>query len=177
MRTKQSSRFAAIRQHLDSRSIRARARTLPWPYNGMVNDVLGSIQTGGNYLAALGLASYTETCGRQIFFAGDNNEKDWRCYNKFVEYMGAGELLKKKLNFEGRNIYFKDAVRNGLVHRYFMKVGSGAVAMYSSKAEANRTGFLLKEPDDVVMVVIPYFELFCQALSKANKSGMLTWKV
>jgi hypothetical protein len=95
------NRFAEIRRQIDSRSIRAFARTLPWPYNGMVNDVLGSIQTGGNYLAALGLASYTEICGRQIFFDGDNNKEDWECFNKFIEHMGAGEILNKKLEFEG----------------------------------------------------------------------------
>lgn len=66
--TTHASRFSAIRRRLDSRLIRAQARTLPSPYNGMINDVLGAIQTGGNYLAALGLASYTEACGRQIFF-------------------------------------------------------------------------------------------------------------
>lgn len=169
-------RFTEIRRKLNSRSIRTFARTLPWPYNGMVNDVLGSIQTGGNYLAALGLASYTEVCGRQVFFYGDNNKKDWECYNKFVEYMGAGETLNKRLKFEGKDIFFKDAVRNGLVHRYFMKVGSGAVAMYSSKAEAKRTGFLVKEPAEVVMVVIPYFALFCAALKKTREQGLLRWK-
>jgi hypothetical protein len=53
---KKDNRFVEIRRKIDSRSIRNFARTLPWPYNGMVNDVLGSIQSGGNYLAALGLA-------------------------------------------------------------------------------------------------------------------------
>lgn len=175
MTVKRSSRFADIRKHLNSRSVRAFARTLPWPYNGMVNDVLGTIQTGGNYLAALGLASYTEICGRQIFFSGNNQEKDWKCYNKFLDYMGAGELPNKKLKFNGSDIYFKDAVRNGFVHRHFMKVGSSAVAMVSSSAEAKRTGFLVKEPDEVVMVVIPYFRLFCDALKKAKLAGILTW--
>lgn len=170
------NRFAEIRRMIDSRSIRAFARTLPWPYNGMVNDVLGSIQTGGNYLAALGLASYTEICGRQIFFDGDNNKKDWECFNKFIEHMGSGEILKKELTFEGKLIYFKDAVRNGLVHRYFMKVGSSSVAMSSTKAEAQRTGFVLKNTDEVVMVVIPYFVLFCDALKTARVQGLLKWK-
>ena len=118
------SKFREVRSKLNSRSIRALARSLPWPYNGMLNDILGAIQSGGNYLAALGLASYTEVCGRQIFFNGDNKVKDWKCFNRFIHFMGAGEALKKKLQFEGKKILFKDAVRNGLVHRYFMKVGS-----------------------------------------------------
>lgn len=170
-----NNRFSEVRRELNSRSIRALAHELPWPYNGMVNDILGAIQTCGNYLAALGLASYTEVCGRQMFFIGDNKKKDWECFNRFFEYMGAGEILIKKLQFEGKDILFKDAVRNGLVHRYFMKVGSGAVAMNSSNAEAKRTGFLIKEPNDIVLVVIPYFALFCAALKKANEQGLLKW--
>jgi hypothetical protein len=173
---KKKSRFAEIRRKIDSRSIRALARTLPWPYNGMVNDVLGSIQTGGNYLAALGLATYTEICGRQIFFGGDDDKSDGDCFNIFIKHMGSGEVLGRKLTFGGKRIYFKDAVRNGLVHRYFMKVGSNAVAMSSTKEEAQRTGFILKEPDEVLMVIIPYFILFCDALKSARDHGLLKWK-
>jgi hypothetical protein len=47
------SRFSEVRRELNSRSIRALTHKLPWPYNGMVNDILGAIQTCGNYLAAL----------------------------------------------------------------------------------------------------------------------------
>lgn len=90
--------------------------------------------------------------------------------------MGARELLTKKLNFGGKSIRFKDAIRNGFVHQYLMKVGSSCVAMDSSKAEAQRTGFLIKEPDEVVRVVIPYFTLFTQAQLRANEQGRLAWK-
>lgn len=127
-------------------------------------------------MAALGLASYTEICGRQIFFGGNNNKGDSECYNKFIEHMGSGGILNKKLKFEGKDILFKNAVRNGLVHRYFMKVGSGAVAMSSSKAEAQRTGFVVKEPNEIVMVIIPYFVLFCGALKTARDQNLLKWK-
>jgi hypothetical protein len=168
------SRFDKIRKQINSRSIRPFARSLPWPYNGMVNDILGSIQTGGNYLAALGLASYTEVCGRQIFYSGKPGE-DWKCYNDFLKYMGAGEVLNKKILFKNKKVYFKDAVRNGLVHHYFMKIGSGAVAMNSSKRDAIRTGFLANEPNEIIMVVIPYFNLFCSALKKAKLEGKLKW--
>ena len=90
--------------------------------------------------------------------------------------MGSGEILNKKLTLENKQIKFKDVVRNGLVHRYFMKVGSSAVAMSSSKVEAQRTGFVVKDPDEVVLVVIPYFVLFCDALKKARDQGLLKWK-
>lgn len=87
--------------------------------------------------------------------------------------MGAGEVLNKKIKFQGKKISFKNAVRNGLVHHYFMKIGSGAVAMDSPSTEAKRTGFYIKEPDTIVMVVIPYFNLFCAALKKAKIDNLL----
>ncbi len=122
------------------------------------------------------MASYTEICGRQIFFNGANSTNDSKCYNKFIEYMGAGQILTKKLLFEGKKVPFKDAVRNGLVHRYFMKVASGAVEMHSSNPDALKTGFVVKEPGEIVMVVIPYFSLFCSALKKARDGGLLKWQ-
>lgn len=91
--------------------------------------------------------------------------------------MGAGEILTTKLQFEGKEILFKDAVRNGLVHRYFMKVASGAVAMHSSNPEAVKRGFLVKEPNEIVMVVIPYFSLFCGALKKARDGGIAQMEI
>ena len=89
-------------------------RVLPWPYNGMVADIARAIETGCNYLAAVGLRCYTEVCGRELLFGGDPSQKDWECFNEFVRYMGVGDLLEKEITFEGRRIHFKDAVRNGL---------------------------------------------------------------
>ena len=163
-----------VRRDLNSRIYRPFAQSLPWPYNGMVNDLLGCIREGGNYLAALGLASYTEVCGRQILFNGDNTIKDSRCYNEFIEYMGAGEVLRQKISFAGKSVYFKDAVRNGLVHRYFMKIDSGGIAMLSSRPQPTRCGFLIqsvKGQNHVIMVVVPYFRLCCLALKRAKTEG------
>jgi len=162
------NRFDQIRKNINSRTIRPFARSLPWPYNGMVNDILGAIQTGGNYLAAMGLASYTEICGKHIFFEGDNSILGAECYNKFIEYMGAGEILNKKIKYNKKKRTIKNAVRDGLVHRYFMKVGSSYVVMHSSSPEANRTGFIIKEPDSITMVVIPYFNLFLLSFKKSK---------
>ena len=167
-----------VRRDFNSRVYRPFARSLPWPYNGMVNDLVGCIREGGNYLAALGLASYTEICGRQILFNGDNSIKAWCCYNEIIKYMGAGEVLQQKISFEGKKIYFKDAVRNGFVHRYFMKIDSGGVAMLSSRPQPTRCGFLVqsvKGQDYMIMVVVPYFRLFCQALKRAKREGKLKW--
>lgn len=168
--------FKEVLRQLNARSIRNFAQSLPWPYNGMVNDITGAIQTRGNYLAALGLACYTEVCGRQIIFNGDNDEKDWRCFNEFLRYIGLKELLDKEIVFEGRQLFFKDAVRNGLVHRYFMKVKDGSVKMISTNKDANRLGFLITNQDQLAMVVVPYFRLFCAGLQKAKDEDKLKWR-
>lgn len=171
---RRNDEFKEVLHLLNARSIRRLARSLPWPYNGILNDITGAVQTRGNYLAALGLACYTEICGRRIIFNGNNRVKDWRCFNEFLKYMGLNEVLTKKILFEGKRTLIKDAVRNGLVHRYFMKVEKGAVAMITTDAEANRLGFLIQEPGHLVMVVVPYFKLFCAGLRRARDEGKLT---
>ena len=162
-----------VLKRLDAASKVELANSLPWPFNGMVSDITSAIETGCNYLAALGLSCYTEVCGRELLFGGDEHKKDWECFNEFVRYMGAGDLLDKQITFQGKRIFFKDAIRNGLVHRYFMKVEQGGVAMISPDTEANRLGFLISEPGRVAMVVVPFFELFCHGLRRAKAEGRL----
>ena len=149
------------------------AKDLTWPYNGMVADITSAIETNCNYLAALGLSCYTEFCGRKLLFGGDEKKKDWECFNEFIRYMGAGDLLNKQITFQGKQLFFKDAVRNGLVHHYFMKVEQGVVAMITEDSEANRLGFLVKEPAKVAMVVVPFFDLFCHGLKRAQSEGRI----
>src|SRR5262249_4853106 len=103
----------------------------------------------------------------------DDTRKDWECFNEFIRYMGAGDLLDKQITFQGKQIFFKDAVRNGLVHRYFMKVEQGLVAMITDDIDANRFGFLIKEPTRVAMVVVPFFDLFCNGLRRAKSEGRI----
>jgi hypothetical protein len=137
----------------------------------MVADITSAIETGCNYLAALGLSWYTEFCGRKLLFGGDVTKKDWECFNEFIRYMGASDLLNKRITFQASPILFKDAVRNGLVHRYFMKVEQGVVAMITNDPEANRVGFLINEPSKVAMVVVPFFGLFRNGLRRAKSEG------
>jgi len=130
----------------------------------MISDLTGAIQTCGNYLAALGLACYTETCGRDLVLKGGVGAKDWECFNAFIKYMGAEEVLKWRIKYLGRTLYFKDAIRNGLAHEYFIKADSGGVAMISDRQDAKRTGFCLEPSGHVSIVVVPYFNLFTQAI-------------
>ena len=162
-----------VLKRLDTAAKVQLAKDLPWPYNGMVADITSAIETGCNYLAALGLSCYTEFCGRKLLFGGDDKKKDWECFNEFIRYMGAGELLSKRIIFQGKEVFFKDAVRNGFVHHYFMKVEQGVVAMITNEPEANRLGFVIKEPEKVVMVVVPFFNLFCNDLKRAKTEGRI----
>lgn|GEM_PF-2730595 len=162
-----------VLKRLDASSKVAFGKDLPWPYNGMVADITSAIETGCNYLAALGLSCYTEFCGRELLFGGDATKKDWECFNEFIRYMGANDLLNKQITFEGNRIFFKDAVRNGLVHHYFMKVEQGVVVMITDDAEANRLGFLINDTRKVAMVVVPFFDLFCSGLTRAKSEGRI----
>lgn len=165
-----------VRRHLNARVVRPFARSLPWPYNGMVNDLTSAIQSGSNFLAALGLAAYTEVCGWQIVFGANSRKSYDACFNGFLEYMGLQEVLDWKIVYQGHPKKFKDAVRNGLVHEYFLKAHRGAVAMITTNKDANRLGFIRKDSDQLIMVVVPYFKLFCAALRKAKTEVKLTWK-
>jgi hypothetical protein len=141
----------------------------------MVSDLANAIESKSNFLAALGLIAYTEACGRQIVFGG-KRKSDEACFNAFLEYMGLGEVLNWRITYQGHPKKIKDAVRNGLVHEYFLKVHKGAVAMVSWNSEANRLGFLKNGNNELVMVVVPYFRLFCAALRKAKTERKLIWK-
>lgn len=163
-----------VLRQLDARAKRALARRLPWPYGGMVSDITSAIQTCSNYLAALGLACYTETCGRKLSFRGNRSKKDWQCFNEFLCYMGAGAALQKRVLYRGNTLFLKDAVRNGLVHEYFMKADSSTVAMISSSHEALQTGFVIQPRARLVMIVVPYFNLFAAALERAWQEGRMS---
>lgn len=164
---------AEVLKRLDTATKIRLAKDLSWPYNGMVADITSAIETGCNYLAALGLSCYAEFCGRELLFGGDNKKKDWECFNEFIRYIGAGDLLNKQITFKGKQVFFKDAVRNGLVHHYFMKVERGAVVMITDDSEANRLGFLIQEPGLVALVVVPFFDLFCHGLKRAKSEGLI----
>ena len=163
-----------VLRQLNSRDKRRLAHKLPWPYSGIISDITSAIQTCGNYLAALGLACYTETCGRELLFKGDRRKRDWECFNEFIRYMGAGAALSKRVAFEGKALFLKDAVRNGLAHRYFMKAREGTMLMISSAPEALRTGFIIEPPNRLMMVVVPFFNLFAAALDRALQEGRMS---
>jgi len=165
-----------IREHLNAKAKRTLEKGLQWPYNGMVSDITSGIQGCCNYLVALGLICYSEMCGRQWFFDVDPKAENHECLLQFLKYMGAGSALQKIVNYKGESVHFSDAIRNGLVHEYFLKSRKGSVSMISPCADAMETGFHIPSEDEVHIVAVPYFNLFCRALQKAQSEGILRWK-
>jgi hypothetical protein len=165
-----------IRKQLNAKAKRVFEKRLPWPYNGMVSDITSGIQSCCNYLVALGLISYSEMCGRQLFFNGDPQAKNHECLLKFLKYMGSDSALQKLVSYQGEKIHFSDAIRNGLVHEYFMKPAKGSVVMITSAIDALETGFHIPSESEVHLVAVPYFNLFCGAIEKAKTEGILFWK-
>lgn len=165
----------AIREQLNAKAKRVFEKHLTWPYNGMVSDITSGIQSCCNYLVALGLISYSEICGRQFFFKGDPIAENYTCLIKFLKYMGSGNALQKLVNYKGKRIHFSDAIRNGLVHEYFMKPEKGGVVMIASEVDAIETGFYIPSESEVYLVAVPYFNLFCSAIEKAKTEGILLW--
>lgn len=166
------------RDQLDYKSKRKLHLRFPWPYNGMIADVYHAIIDRSNYLAAMGLICYSEICGRQFFHDGDSKHDNYECLLDFIKYMGGGAALTRLINYEGNEIHFTDAIRNGLVHEYFLKTAKGGIAMFSDKAESIETGFYIKDKSEVYLAVVPYYNLFCNALIKAQKEKLIpdTWK-
>jgi hypothetical protein len=139
----------------------------------MVSDITSAIQTNCNYLAATGLVSYTEICGRQMFFKGSPRPTNCKCFEAFLKSMGAGAALHQTVTFQGRSMRFHDVVRNGLVHEYFMKSDGGGVCLTTSNQQGRQTGFYMRG-SELWFAVTPYFNLFAAALDSTAKAGKLT---
>jgi len=87
--------------------------------------------------------------------------------------MGAGDALRVPLSFEGRTMSFYDAVRNGLVHQYFLKASGGGIALTTSNADGRRLGVFGKPNGELWFAVVPYFNLFAGALDRASHDGLI----
>lgn len=110
----------------------------------MRSDINAAIRGNANYLAALGLVTYTEILGGlrtgRLGIKGTSQQN----FNAFIPYLGNDYLHLKSQGFD---IY--EFVRCGLIHNYFIKGDStiwmdatGPGIIGSSKG---RTFFLVKE--------------------------------
>jgi hypothetical protein len=113
---------------------------LPWPYNGIVNDLRKAVENGSNYLAALGMVCWSEFIGREIAKARGQRLKHFKCFKLFLsEYM--------QYNFGGHDPYkIYDTFRNGLAHEFGIKGKETAVAMRIYVLPGDRAPGLAYDP-------------------------------
>jgi hypothetical protein len=97
------------------------ARELPWPYNGIINDLHQAVDHGCNYLAALGMVCWSEFIGREIAEARGQRRKSFACFELFVS-----EYMRYDLGGQAHKVY--DTFRNGLAHEFAIKGQETAVA-------------------------------------------------
>lgn len=85
----------------------------------MRNDIDAAIRGKANFLAALGLVSYTEVLGGLV--TGNAGKRGCAAENfrAFLPYLGSDY---QALETKGVDLY--DTVRCGLVHQYFIKGGA-----------------------------------------------------
>jgi len=85
----------------------------------MRNDIDAAVRGNANFLAALGLVSYTEVLGGLV--TGNVGKRGCAAENfrAFLPYLGTDYQT-----FEAKGVNLYDTVRCGLVHQYFIKGGA-----------------------------------------------------
>lgn len=92
----------------------------------MRSDIDVAIRGNANFLAALGLVTYTEVLGGLVTGNAGKNRHASKNFRAFLPYLGKDY---KTFDIKGIDIY--DTVRCGLVHQYFIK-GDSAIWMRAS---------------------------------------------
>jgi hypothetical protein len=91
----------------------------------MRSDIQAAINGNANYLAALGLVSYTEVLGGLVTGNLGLDRHSGRNFNAFIPYLGKDYEALQQANI---NLY--NVVRCGLVHSYFIK-GESTIIMHA----------------------------------------------
>jgi hypothetical protein len=94
---------------------------LPWPYNGIVNDLRKAVDHGCNYLAALGMVCWSEFIGREIARSRGKRLMNFARFELFVS-----DYMHYDLGGQAHKVY--DTFRNGLAHEFAIKGKETAVA-------------------------------------------------
>jgi hypothetical protein len=131
----------------------------------IAHDIPKAIEGKCNYLAALGLSTYTEVFGG--FYNGNLRQGNGRKnYNSFIynffhdDYKGIdSRLYEDKL----KGLY--GAVRSGLVHEYLMR-DTSMVVMHRSKPMTCGIVYNPNESPKIIFVVEQYFSDFIKAFQR-----------
>jgi hypothetical protein len=130
----------------------------------MFNDISRAICAGANYLAALGLAVYSESLMR---FEIKGDKLSQKRFDRFLELLPKEyQLIDSKLKSLGNRDGLYNRVRCGLAHEYFVKKNAAII----TKAEANMPcGIMYNESEDKLTIVVEtYFNDFKEAAKKLH---------
>jgi hypothetical protein len=132
----------------------------------MFKDIQTAIKGNANYLAALGLSTYTENLGG--LYCGDLQENLGDHYMSFInkyfpQDYGNVDTQLKKLDVTKRKHPMYEIVRSGLVHEYFMKAES-IVTIGTTNVTCGIIYDTSKNPS-LIFVVDKYFEDFKNAFN------------
>jgi len=132
----------------------------------MFKDIQAAIDGEANYLAALGLSTYTENlgglyCGDLQGILGDHymsfiNDYFSQCYGKVDSQLKASGITSRK-----HPMY--EIVRSGLVHEYFMKTES--IVTIGANNVTCGIMYSTPSPSSLIFVVDEYFEDFKNAFN------------
>lgn len=124
----------------------------------IIHDLEKAVEGEANYLAALGLAVYTEFLGGLYRCTHDyGNAK-----SNYNEGLGKlGNEYEELYNSQGDAMYYR--VRCGLVHEYLIK-DTAKVSM--SERSPNNCGMVIENNNTICFYVIPYLEDFKQAMEE-----------
>jgi hypothetical protein len=98
----------------------------------MRSDINAAMRGNANFLAALGLVSYTEVLGGLRTGKLGLIGKSQHNFNAFLCYMG-----DEYMQFQKKDINIYDVVRCGLVHNYFIK-GDATIWMHAGTGSNTR---------------------------------------
>ena len=121
-------------------------------------DIDAAVRGNANYLAALGLVTYTEVLGGLRTGNLGIRGKSAANFNAFLPYLGNDYV---KLKHE-RNIDIYDLVRCGLVHNYFIK-GDSTIWM---RASGSCCGIIASDTAPTYFIVNIYRDDFFAGVTK-----------
>lgn len=119
------------------------------------HDLQVAVDGGANYLAALGLVSYTEVIGGLVLGTLGDPQDGGVSKRIRAAWRRMGPAYAALADDSSG---YPDRVRNGLAHTYFMKVES-TVAMHRHPLGAAPSG-IFEDSERLVFVVVPYLRAF-----------------
>lgn len=122
----------------------------------LIHDLEKAVDGDANYLAALGLAVYTEFLGGLYRCTHDDGEAKSN-YNEGLRKLG--NEYEELYTSRGNAMYYR--VRCGLVHEYLIKK-TAKVSM--SESSPNNCGIVIETDDTICFYVRQYLEDFKQAM-------------